>query len=112
MHKNSGNGVCFIFSQEADSYRIVHSGKTQQFMNSVFCERREKHPICKGDLFWDHSGERKKGLAWQEKAICYRCGYESDYYKLYTEIENKKKGPKTATCNVGALWTRHSYYFP
>lgn len=56
---------------------------------------------CLGSLNFDAKSSRKWGLAWAERLKCTKCDYLSAYYKLYTEIEAKKRGRKAAGVNVG-----------
>ena len=45
--------------------------------------------------------EIKKGICWRQGLKCLKCGYKSDMYKLYEEINTSGRGAKTAAPNVG-----------
>ena len=71
--------------------------------NAVFREHLTEYPNCKAFLFWDPTGEEKRGLVWLERAKCDRCNYLSKKFKLYEEVEPTTfcSGRKAAKSNLG-----------
>ena len=56
---------------------------------------------CQADFVWDKSVEQKWGWSWSMGLKCSKCSYATGSFKLYHEIESKKRGRKSSTANVG-----------
>ncbi len=94
---NPGTEPCCSDS-EVHGYRIIHMSKCAEMWNACFKEHASLG-TCGGNLQYDTSREVKVGLAWREALKCDRCGYHSDVFKLYQEVETGKPGPNPADIN-------------
>lgn len=94
--------ILFFFRSEAKTYRLVQIKANEDMWNAIFKEHCDQHPHCSGGkLQWDINSERQKGLCWVEQATCTKCNYKSKPYKLFSEVNTNRRGPKAAAPNVG-----------
>ena len=87
---------------EMETNRLFHPKKTAELFNEAIREHAATHPGCKGNLKFHQAGEVQRGFCWREQLKCDICQYISQRRKLYEEVKSSKRGPKTATANVGA----------
>lgn len=69
--------------------------------NTSFREHLSEKPNCRGNLLWDDSKEEQRGFVWRAILFCDKCNYISKKFNLYTTLQSKKRGPKTAAINHG-----------
>ena len=87
-----------------ESYKILHPKTVEKLWNTSIKAHHSQNAACDGELLFDEQVERQIGLCWQESLKCTKCGFTSDLQKLYKETEHRiqaKRGPKTASPNVG-----------
>lgn len=99
-------GRSFIFcdfraKDGANCYKLIHTGKLWDMINTVTREHLYISPRCTGNLNFDTAHAEQRGLAWRERAVCDKCNYCSSMYNLYEEIATEKRGRRSATSNVG-----------
>lgn len=79
---------------------------TPRHLESMFNAEMRNHKLfkseCDGDLIFDDQNHKQRGLAWIERLKCVKCGFLSNYYKIYNEVETDKPGQKAAAINVQA----------
>ena len=90
-----------VASPEKDTNRLLNMGLTRELWVAAIRGHTDFQPGCDGDLDWDLTGEVKWGLGWQERLKCGKCNYVSPKFKLYTQVESNKRGPKAAAVNYG-----------
>lgn len=83
-----------------DQTILVSMKKSAKFWNRVILEHKEVSPKCTGELENDKERCQRRGLAWIGAAKCVKCGYQTDRFKLYNEVETGKRGRKAAEANV------------
>lgn len=88
-------------SQELESNRIFHYGKTQELWNKSISGHRGFSPRCRGELEWDMKAEQQWGLGWIERLHCRQCDYQSPSMKLFREVDTgpKRRGRKSGAPN-------------
>ena len=72
-----------------------------EMFNKVFKGHRDFRPKCPGNLSFDFTTEQQWGLCWRENVVCDRCKYNAPGFNLYKEVDNRKRGQKAASVNVG-----------
>ena len=87
---------------EMDTYRLFHANKTADLFHEAMLGHRAAQPGCVGKLTFYQPGEIQRGLCWREQLACDLCDYISPRRKLYKDVENRNRGPKTASANHGA----------
>lgn len=99
--KEETTGKCLQLSQELNSNRIFHYGKTQELWNVAIEGHRNYSSRCIGQLEWDLNAETQWGLGWIEQLQCQRCHYKSPRMKLFEEVGTglKQRGRKSAAPN-------------
>ena len=69
--------------------------------NATIKEHSIKKNECKGNLEFDSDASIKWGYGWKERLKCVKCDFVGNFYKLFHEVDNTKKGRKAATINMG-----------
>ena len=76
---------------------IIHKEKTLALFNNSYKDHNQMSPSCEGSFTWHD--EEQRGLAWIMSLKCTSCQYKSPKTKLYDEVEEGKRGRKTAVQN-------------
>ena len=93
-------GMPFFYRIESETNRYVNIKLNAIMWNTVFREHSDLFPHCDGFLEWDMSKEERWGMGNSEYAICTKCKYQSDRFRLYDELDTGKRGRKAAKVNV------------
>ena len=86
---------------EMDTYRLFHAQKLCDLFNEAIAGHRGMNPHCTGVFSFYLAGEMQRGVCWREQLACSECDYISPRRNIYKEVESTKRGPKTATANLG-----------
>ena len=86
-------------SYEFEGNRIVDITLVLEMFNDAAKCHFDQAKHCNFPV-WEYSGQRKWGFGWQKRLLCTVCNFQTNYYKLYTEIPTfNKPGPNPASIN-------------
>ena len=90
---------CDVEDADACQMLPIHKGKTEIFMSEASADHHLKFPECDEPSF--KMNTVKISMSWKVTVTCRNCGYLSQQYKLYDEVDTGKRGQKPSAATIG-----------